>query len=129
MGSINNEYSERVPQMFNHQGQIRVLATAAKGPVYISTLVSYSLAYDAADVMDNADLATAWSAQIQISIALIDAVKKPSVDPLIIPEKAQKTIQATMQREIRTMLLSSLLRQFKTNYRNLHYHCLAHHVF
>ena len=32
-------------------------ATAARGPVFVSAVVSYSLAYNAADVMDNDNLA------------------------------------------------------------------------
>ena len=40
----------------------------ARGPVFVSAVVLYSLAYDAADVMDNDNLATALEAQIQISI-------------------------------------------------------------
>ena len=54
-------------------------ATPAKGPVYVNTVVSYSLAYDAADVMDNDNLATALSAQIQMSIVLRVTVRKPIV--------------------------------------------------
>ena len=46
-----------------------------------------------------------------------------------IPEKAQNTIQATMQRGIRTMLHPSLSRQFRTNDMNICYHHLAHPVF
>ena len=51
------------------------------------------------------NLATALSAQIQISIVLIGMVRKPSLEPIIlakrwdiIPEKAWKTIQAATQR-------------------------------
>ena len=63
-------------------------------------------------------------------------VRKLSVEPIVLarrwditPEKAHKTIQATMQREIQTMLQPSLPRQFRINYRNLCYHSLAHPVF
>ena len=56
----------------------------AKGPVYVSTVVSYSLAYNAADIMDNYILVTALSAQIQMSIVLIGMVRKPSVEPIIL---------------------------------------------
>ena len=111
-------------------------ATAARGPVFVSAVVSYSLAYDATDVMDNDNLATALEAQIQISIVLIGMVRKPSIDLIVLakrwgitPEKAQKTIQATTQRGIRTMLHPSLSRWFRTNDRNLLYHCLAHPIF
>ena len=72
--------------------------------------------------MDNYNLVTALEAQIQISIELIDLVRKSSIDPIVLakiwgitPEKAQKTIQATTQRQIWTMLNSSLSRQFITN--------------
>ena len=50
--------------MLNHQGQISIPATMARGPVFVSTVVSYSLAYDTADVMDNDNLATALGDQI-----------------------------------------------------------------
>ena len=67
--------------------------------------------------MDNDNLATAMEAQIQISIALIGMVGKPSIDPIVLakrwgstPEKAQETIQATTEKGIRTMLHSLLSR-------------------
>ena len=92
--------------MLDHQGQISIPTTAARGPVFVSAVVSYSLAYDATDVMDNDNLATSLEAQIQITIALIGMVRKPSIDPIVLakiwgitPEKAQKTIQATTQRD------------------------------
>ena len=55
-----------------------------RGPVYVNAVVSYSLAYNATDLMDNDDLATALSAQIQISITLIGMVKKPPVEPIVL---------------------------------------------
>ena len=103
--------------MLDHQGQISTPAIVTKRPVYVSTVILYSLTYDVADVMDNNNLATALLIQIQISIALIGMVRKPSVETIVLdmrggiaPEKAQKTIQATIQREIRTMLHPSLSR-------------------
>ena len=103
--------------MLDHQGQISILTTAARGPAYVSKDNSHSLAYYAADVINNDNLATALSAQIQISTALMDIVRKPSVELIalakrsgITPEKAPKTIQATMQRGIRNILHPSLLR-------------------
>ena len=123
-----SEYSERETCMTNHQGQKSIPATAARGPVFVSAVVSYSLAYDAAAVMDNYNLATALESQIQISIMLIGMVRKPSVDPIVLakhwgitPEKALKTIQATTKRGIRMMLHPSLLRRFRTNDFNLCY--------
>ena len=77
------EYSERETWMLDHQGQISIPTTAARGPVFVSTVVSYSLAYDAADVIDNDNLATALEAQIQITIALIGTIRKPSTDPIV----------------------------------------------
>ena len=89
----------------------------AKGPVFVNTVVSYSLAYDEADVMDNDNFAHALESQIQISITLIGMVRKPSIDAIVLtkqwgitPEKVQKTIQATTQRRIRNMLHLLLLR-------------------
>ena len=88
-----------------------------RGPVHVSAVISYSLAYDATDVMDDDYHATALSAQIQISITLIGAVRKLSTEPIVLakewgitPDKAQKTIQAIMQRGISTMLYHSLSR-------------------
>ena len=127
-------YSERETQMLDHQGQNSIHATAARGPVFVSAVVSYSLAYNAADVMDDVNLVTALEAQIQISVALMGMVGKPSIDPIvsakkwgITPEKAQKTIKATTQRGIRTM--PSLSRWFRMNIQNLCYHHMAHPVF
>ena len=65
--------------MHDHQGQINIPATAARGPVFVSTVVSYSLAYNADDVMDNDNLVTSLESQIQISIVLIGTVRKQSV--------------------------------------------------
>ena len=53
-----NEYSDREACMLNHQGQSSILDTAARGPVYVSTVISYSLTYNADDVMDSDNLVT-----------------------------------------------------------------------
>ena len=45
--------------MLEHQGQISIPTTATRGPVFVSTVVAYSLAYDAAGVMYNDNLAIA----------------------------------------------------------------------
>ena len=131
-----DDFSEREIRMTNHQGQINIPSTVARGPVFASTVVSYSLAYDAVDVIDNDNLTTALESQIQISIVLIGMVRKPSIDPIVLakwwginPEKAQKTIKATTQRGIWTMLHPSLMRWLRTNDWNLHYCCLAHPAF
>ena len=47
-----------------------------RGPVFVSKVVSYSLAY----VLN---LATALSALIQNSIVLINTVRKPSMEPIV----------------------------------------------
>ena len=100
----------------------------ARGPLYDSTVLLHSLAYD--------NLGTALSAKIQISISLIGMDRKSSVEPIVLVkrwditmEKAKKTIQATTQSGIRTMLHPSLLRLFRINDRNLCDHHLAHPVF
>ena len=72
--------------MIDHQGQIDIPATMARGPVFVSAVVSYSLASDASDVMDNDNLVTALVSQIQISIAPIGMVRKPSIDPLVLTQ-------------------------------------------
>ena len=114
-----NEYSEQETQRLDHQGQINIPATAARGPLFVTAVVSYSLAYDATDVIDNDNVATALEAQIQISIALIGTVKKLSIDLIVLaktwgltPEKAQKTLQVMTQRGIRTKFHHSLPRWF-----------------
>ena len=90
--------------MLDHQGQISIPATETRGPVFVSAVVSYSLAYTATDVMDNDNPLIALESQNQISIALIVIVRKPSIEPIVLAkrwgittEKAQKTIQATTQ--------------------------------
>ena len=97
----------------------------------MSTCYLILTVYDVADVMDNENLGTGLSAQIQISVVLIGMVRKPSVKPIVFDkrwsitsEKAQKTIQATTLRGIMTMLHPPLLRPFRINDRNLHYHFL-----
>ena len=110
--------------MLDHWGKIRIPTTVTRGPVYVSTVIFYSLTYNAADVMDNDNLATSLSVQI-LSIVLIGTVRKGSIKPIVLakrwvitPEKLQNPIQATMQRGIMNMLHSSLLRWFRTNDRN-----------
>ena len=66
--------------MTNHWGQINVPSTVARGPVFVSAVVSYSLAYNAG----NDNLAAALESQIQISIALRGTVRKPSIDPIVL---------------------------------------------
>ena len=55
-----------------------------RGPVFVSTVVSYSLAYDAPDVMDNDNLVITLESQIQIIISLIGMVRKPSIEPIVL---------------------------------------------
>ena len=121
--------------MLDHWSQISIPATVARGPVIVSKVVSYLLAYNASDVMDSDNLVAALEFQIQI-IALICMVRKPSIKLIVLSkrygittEKAQNTIQAATQKGIRTMLHLFLSRLFRTNDRNLHYHCRAHPVF
>ena len=76
--------------------------------------------------MDDDNLETALLTQIQVSIALIGKVRKPSVNSIIglairdNTAESSETIQATTQREIRIMLHPSLCRQFRMNDHNLH---------
>ena len=106
-----NKYSERETHMLDYQGRISIPATVSRGPVYVSAVILYSLAYNATDVIDNNYLATTFSAQVQISIVLIGTVRKPAIESIVLAkrwgmtnEKAQKPIQVTMQRGIMTML-------------------------
>ena len=69
-----------------------------RGPIYVSAVITYSQAYDATNVINDNNVATALSAQTQIIIALIGMFKKPSVQPIVLakrwgitPEKTQKT--------------------------------------
>ena len=43
--------------MLDHQGQISIPATAVRRPVHVSALILYSLAYVAADFINNDNLA------------------------------------------------------------------------
>ena len=67
--------------MIDHQGQTSILAIEAWVPIYVSAVVSYSLSYDANDIMDKDNLVIALSAQTQIIIPMIDMVRKPSTEP------------------------------------------------
>ena len=58
--------------MLDHRGQVTIPATVARGPGFVSAVISYSLAYKATDVMDNDNLATALEAMI----------RKPSIEPI-----------------------------------------------
>ena len=81
------EYSKHETCMLDHQGQISIPAIMARGPVFVSAVILYSLAYDVTDVMDDDNLATALLAHIQISIALIGMVIKPSVGPIVLAKQ------------------------------------------
>ena len=70
-----NEYSKKRTCMLDHQGQISIPATVTRGPVFVSSVILYSLAYDATDAINNHILANALLAQINISIVLISMVK------------------------------------------------------
>ena len=70
--------------MLDHQGQIRIPATAASGPVFVSTVILYSLAYVVADVMDGDILVTTSSVQIKLSMVLIGTVRKLSIEPIVL---------------------------------------------
>ena len=48
--------------MLDHQGQISIPVTLARGPIYVSAAILYSQAYDATDDTDSDNLATALSA-------------------------------------------------------------------
>ena len=73
--------------MIDCQGQISISPKASKGPVIVSAVVSYSLAHDATDVLDNDNLATALEYQIQISIAMIGMVRTSSIEPNVIAKR------------------------------------------
>ena len=73
--------------MLDHQGQISIPVTVTRGSEYVSIVISYSLAYDAANVMDNDNLVTTLSAQIQISIVMISMVRKPSGEPIVLAKR------------------------------------------
>ena len=83
MGSINKRIF-RETKMMDHQEQISIPATVARGPVFVSAAISYFMAYD---VIDNDDLVTALSCQIQISITPIGMVWKPSVELIVLAQR------------------------------------------
>ena len=51
-------FLEREIYMLYHQGQFSIPAIVSRGSVCASVFISYSLAYDATDVVDNDNLAT-----------------------------------------------------------------------
>ena len=69
--------------MANHQGEIIPPVTMAMGPVFVSVIILYSFACDAIDVMDDDNLVTSLTAQIQVSILLIGIVRKSSVESMV----------------------------------------------
>ena len=66
--------------MLDHQGQISIPTIVARGPVFVSAVVSYSLTSNATGVVDHDNLITALEAQIHISIALIGMIRKLSIE-------------------------------------------------
>ena len=81
------EYSERETCILDHKSQISITATSTRGPVSVSAVILYTLAYDASGVIDSDNFVTALSAQIQVRIALIDMVRKPSVELLVFAKR------------------------------------------
>ena len=78
----------------------------SKGTNICQHNILYPMACDATYVIDNDNLATELSAQIQISMP-IDMVKKLAVEPKVLAKRwgitykeAQKTIQAKTKRKI-----------------------------
>ena len=71
----------------NVRSQIIIFVATAKGATPVSVVISYSLVYDAIDVMCVNNLATKLSAQIQVGIKLIDMVRKPSVVPIVLAKQ------------------------------------------
>ena len=65
--------------MPDHQKQIIIPAIMESRPMFMSSVILHSLVYDAINVTDNDNFATALTAKIQISFALIGRVKKPSI--------------------------------------------------
>ena len=53
--------------MSDHQGHISTGDTVARGQVFVSAVIFYSLACDATDVTNDDNLATALLAQIQVA--------------------------------------------------------------
>ena len=47
----------------------------------------YSLAYEVLDVMDKENFATALTAQIKISVAVVKMVEKPSIEHIILAKQ------------------------------------------
>ena len=99
---LTNDYSERETQMIHHHGQITIPATVARGPEFVSAVVIYSLAYNNADVMNNDSLVTALKSQVQISIVLINTVREPLIDPIVLAMQWGNTPQKTL-RKLRTL--------------------------
>ena len=69
----------------------------ATGLVFISAVISYSLAYDAIDAINDDSFATALTAH-KITVLLIGMVRKQSIGPIILSKqkgtlgKAQTTV-------------------------------------
>ena len=68
--------------MADHQKQIIVPVKGARGLVFISTVILYSLSHDAIGVMDDENFATGLTAQVQISIALMGTVRTLPIEPI-----------------------------------------------
>ena len=60
------EFSDRKTCMTNHQGLIIMPATMARRPVFMSTDILYSLAYNDIDVMNDDKYATLLTAQLMV---------------------------------------------------------------
>ena len=56
----------------------------ARGVVFMSAVISYSLAYDANHVMKDENFAIVLEGQIQNSVALKGIIKNPSIMPILV---------------------------------------------
>ena len=61
------QYLELETCMLYYLGQFSIIA---RGPAYVNTVISYSLAYDVACIMDDDNLVTAFSVQIHILVLI-----------------------------------------------------------
>ena len=76
-----SEYSEQETQMLDHWGQISIPTTVVRGPVSVSIVVSYLLAYDATDVMDNDNFADSDQRSADRD------GQKTSIDPIVLAKR------------------------------------------
>ena len=135
-----SDFAEQAAAMTDFRGHIIDRESLARGRRIISfmthTITNHtSIDVDTIDFTDNDNFGDALQSKVQVPRVGVSKGKRSipaealAQKWMISPEAANRTVQCTTQRGIRTVLHPSLSRRFRTNDRALRYKRLQHNVF